>query len=89
MIVDFAKRPLLIGLAAAVAALILVLGSPPGTRGRESVWAGLILVAAFSMMVFERRMTRRGQPLAPIRWVAIGLAVLALARLVWIATRAA
>ena len=84
-----AKRPLLLGLVGALASLGLNLFVPAGSRWRDGLWAALILVVALSLAWFERRMSVRGQPLAPLRWVALGLAVVAMVRLAWILRRAA
>lgn len=76
------KRPLLLGLAAALAALGLILFEPV-TRWRDGIWAVLLFVAALSLAWFERRASRRGQPIRLIRWVAGGLAVIATLTFAW------
>jgi hypothetical protein len=77
-------RPLLLGLFAAIGALGVLLVWPP-RLWRDAAWAGLILVVAVSFAWFERRMAGSGRPLKPIRWVAAGLAAVALVELAWLA----
>ncbi|HEX4628224.1 MAG TPA: hypothetical protein VH137_05475 [Gemmatimonadales bacterium] len=61
----------------------------PADPWREAAWAARLLVSACSLAWFERRMARRGRPLATVRWVAVGLAILALGQLALRAARAA
>jgi hypothetical protein len=89
MVLVSEKRPILLGLAAAVSSLGLVLFVPPGILWRDVSWTALVLVVAVSLIWFERRLSRRGQPLAPLRWVALALALVATVQLVWVLRRAA
>ena len=69
------KRPLLLGLAAAVAGGVLLFLAPPGTESRDIGWTVFMVVAALCIAWYERRMSRRGRPMVPLRWVALGIAV--------------
>jgi len=71
------KRPLLLGLAAGLTGGGLLILMPPGTEWRDVGWTVLMVVVALSIAWFERRMLRRGQPMVPLRWVALGVAVAA------------
>jgi hypothetical protein len=76
-------RPLLLGLVAAIGAVGVLFVWPP-RPWRDAAWAVLILVVALGFAWFERRMARSGRPLKPIRWVAAGLALVALVELGWL-----
>lgn len=82
------KRPLLLGLAASAVALAIRLRWPP-TPKTDVAWALLLIVVAASLVWFERRMARTGRPIPLIRWVAGGLAFVALLQLGWLLVRAA
>ena len=71
------RRPLLLGLAAGLMGGGLLVLVPPGTAWRDIGWTVLMVVAALSIVWFERRMSRRGKPIVPLRWVALGVAVVA------------
>jgi hypothetical protein len=72
------KRALVIGLVAATASVWLLLNRRP-TPLRDLVWAGLLLLTALSIAEFERRGRTGGRYFSSLRWVAMALAVLALA----------
>jgi branched-subunit amino acid ABC-type transport system permease component len=79
------KRPLLVGLVLAVAALGITLRWPP-TATLDFTWGLLMLIVAASLAEHERRLRvqRQAQPI--IRWVALGLAAIALLWLILHAT---
>ena len=77
-------RPLLIGLAAAVGSVAVLVSWPAGGPWRELGWASSLLIVALSLWWFERRMGALGQPMRPIRWVAGGLAAVVMAQFLWI-----
>ena len=78
------KKPLALALIFALIALAVALQWPP-TATKDFVWGISILIAAGGLAIYERRLQRqhRGQPM--LRWVAAGLATLAL---LWLILRA-
>ncbi|HKS07272.1 MAG TPA: hypothetical protein VJR92_13275 [Gemmatimonadaceae bacterium] len=81
------KRPLLIGLVAAIGALAFMFRWPPTPAG-NAAWALLIVVAATSMILYERSLAQLGRPSRMLRWVCIVLIVVA-PILAWISSRSA
>lgn len=73
------KRPLLVGLAAAIAALVLILTAPVGPLWRDALWSLCITIAASSLGWFERQLSRAGRPSRMLRAIAIGLVIVAVA----------
>jgi hypothetical protein len=73
------NRPLLVGLAAAIGALALVLAGPIGSLWRDALWSLCITTAALSLGWFERQLSRAGRPSRLLRWTAIGLVIVAMA----------
>ena len=81
------KRPLLVGLAAAIGALAFMFRWPP-TPASNAGWAILIVVAAASMIVYERWLAQLGRPSRMLRWVCVALIVVA-PILAWVSSRSA
>jgi hypothetical protein len=73
------NRPLLVGLAAAIGALALILTGPIGPLWRDALWSLCITTAALSLAWFERQLSMAGRPSRLLRWIAIGLVIVAIA----------
>lgn len=75
------KLPVLVGLAFAIAALVLVLQWPP-SESRDVAWAGLLCSSAVCIVVYERWLRRRHQRSALLRWTGVAIGVMALVLLI-------
>lgn len=73
------KRPLLVGLAAAIVALVLILTKPVGPLWRDALWSLCIATAGLSIAFYEVELSKAGQPSRLLRGIAIGLVIVALA----------
>lgn len=81
------RRPLYVAMAAALVALVLIITGPIGPLWRDALWSACITVAAAGMAMYERGMARAGKPVALLRWIALGLILVAIAFLVYAAQR--